>query len=249
MRELRDSHLLPKAAVRRTLCKEGNPHPFVVTPSAMTLASTQAKHYLLCRECENRFSDGGEKWILANCLQADQSSFPLREKLLATDPIFRDAVRDFRVYSTVDKQDISHEKIIYFAASVFWRCSVHDWPLRGHQIRTDLGPYQEPLRRFLLGEIPFPTAMVLIVRISTMAKNLEVVTYPQLRRIETFRQHMFSMLGMYFWLLVGKVIAGTYRAICYASKPERPIVMCGDLDNMQLSSLIEIVQRGPGPRT
>lgn len=41
--------------------------PVLVKKSTAFVSSAQARAYLLCEECERRFNDGGEDWVLKNC--------------------------------------------------------------------------------------------------------------------------------------------------------------------------------------
>ena len=55
-------------------------------------------------------------------------------------------------------------KLAYFAASILWRGSAHQWRF-GKQLltRISLGPYEEELRQYLLGQTQFPRNAVLAV--------------------------------------------------------------------------------------
>ena len=68
-RPLVDSHLLPAAAYK--LAREPdrqNPNPIVVTPGHAGSSSRQISDEFLCRECEDRFSKRGERYVL-RCIQ------------------------------------------------------------------------------------------------------------------------------------------------------------------------------------
>jgi hypothetical protein len=54
-----------------------------------------------------------------------------------------------------------------FGMSIFWRSAVYDWKTStGQKAPTvDLGDYEEPIRKFLLGNAPFPDDVVLAIDI------------------------------------------------------------------------------------
>lgn len=146
--ELQDSHLLPKAFYKLAWAAGGrNPNPIVVTPKVALKTSRQVSDYLLCRDCEERFNKGGEKWIVENCWRGE-TDFPLNAALKAATPI-AGSKPDLMIYFGASIPAIDLERIVYFAASVFWRAAVNDWG--ENPIKLDLGPYEDSLRRFLLG--------------------------------------------------------------------------------------------------
>jgi len=59
----------------------------------------------------------------------------------------------FAVYKGVEISGVDPDQLAYFGASIFWRASCHGW---NYEDRTTLGAYEEPFRRFLLGEAPWP---------------------------------------------------------------------------------------------
>jgi hypothetical protein len=65
--ELRDSHFVPRAFYK--LFRERGLHgmdPVMSSQERSMLSQRQAKDYLLCAICEDRFNRGGETWLLAN---------------------------------------------------------------------------------------------------------------------------------------------------------------------------------------
>jgi hypothetical protein len=67
-RELRSSHLLPKSMYKLLRNDEfSNPNPFVHGPERSVQTSKQAQQYLLCHDCEQRFSKRGEAWVMSHC--------------------------------------------------------------------------------------------------------------------------------------------------------------------------------------
>ena len=149
--QLVESHFLP-AAVYAQFRNEAEPNPVVITKQVSQATSRQIKDFLLCAECEGRFSKFGETWVLGNMARAE--GFKLQHALLDVQPIA--ASETFACYSTVGVQGIDMDALVYFGMSIFWRASTHRWknasgPMEG----IDLGPFEESLRQFLLGG-PFP---------------------------------------------------------------------------------------------
>src|SRR5213593_1799201 len=85
--ELRDSHLIPKS-VYKLLRNEAftNPNPYILGRESGGQKSTQIRQYLLCQDCEQRFSARGESWVIANCWRGE-GRFPIQEVLEQSTPI------------------------------------------------------------------------------------------------------------------------------------------------------------------
>jgi len=61
------------------------------------------------------------------------------------------------IYGATAIPEIDIEKLAYFAASVLWRGSAHDWRSGKDSIRTPkLGPYERGFPKYLKGDGPFP---------------------------------------------------------------------------------------------
>src|SRR4051812_38102325 len=64
-------------------------------------------------------------------------------------------------------------RFAYFGLSIFWRAAVHNWTVgREKDQRLWLGPYQEKLRLYLLGETGIPDGIVQLVTLSTALDNM-----------------------------------------------------------------------------
>ena len=71
---LQDSHFLSKGIYKRLRDKnEKNPNPWALSRKTAVQISRQKTAYLLCSDCEQRFSEYGENWVLGHCLQEDGS--------------------------------------------------------------------------------------------------------------------------------------------------------------------------------
>src|ERR1700731_2856628 len=90
-RELCDSHLVPKALYRvaRAAENRSHPDPVLLTSKVRRQTSLQATQYLLCAECEKRFDQNGEGWVMRHCYRG-RDRFRLRELLRRATPIHAD---------------------------------------------------------------------------------------------------------------------------------------------------------------
>ena len=82
-----DSHLIPASIMRLMRTKNlRNQNPIIVSDTLHYTTSKPCMDYLLCEECEKRFSTLGEQWVAQNCYRG-KSSFKLQEALLRTSPV------------------------------------------------------------------------------------------------------------------------------------------------------------------
>lgn len=143
--ELQNSHFLPKG-VYRILRDDGapNPNPWLISERKTVQIPFQLKAPLLCRDCEQRFSKQGENWVLGNCLKKDRS-FPLASILAARAADVSSDTNPTRIYWAANIPEINSPALLYFAASMFWRGSIHTWNQDG-SIPVELGPFRESFR-------------------------------------------------------------------------------------------------------
>jgi hypothetical protein len=194
-----DSHLLPKALYR--LIREGtwtNPNPVFVTKGHDVQTSSQLKRYLLCSSCEDLFSKNGESWVIARCFRGGSANkFLLRDSLRTVSPLKSDTTGD--LVSTTGIPAIDVDKIVYFAASVFWRASVIDWPIHGKLVpQINLGDLQRELADYLLGRSGFPTSCNLLVFVAGDVRPPLGMHPPQCGDSGGFEECRFAILGIRF---------------------------------------------------
>ena len=159
--DLRDSHLMPKAFYKLARqCGEINPNPIVVFGGVARKTSAQVRDVLLCQRCEHRFNVRGERWVIENAWRGE-GRFPLLTKLRAATPV--QELPDFRMYEAATVPHVQMDQLVYFAASVFWRTAVHDWPGAN---RIQLGAPAEQFGRYLLDEGPWPADAILQILVS-----------------------------------------------------------------------------------
>lgn len=243
-----DSHLLPAAAYRVLRAPSlANPNPVHVGRAKAFTSSQQVKDYLLCDDCEQRFDKNGEKWVLSHCSQSEHS-FPLRETLLATQPVHRDP--NLTLYEAAGIPGIDTEKLIYFALSVYWRAAVHTWRDVGGEtpIAITLGPFEEPLRLFLLTEAPFPLGMALLARVSGLTTLIGMLTSPETRKQNGYHAHHFFIPGIEFILLVGSHIPSHEANVSLSPAPGRFIGASPQRDRYVADHLSRRVNSTPAVR-
>jgi hypothetical protein len=168
--------------------------PVTSSQTASMLSQRQAHDYVLCAHCEERFNQGGETWLLANCWR-DPAKFPLRDKLIAAGKSLL-PLPDFDVLDAAGVPGVDRDKLTYFGVSVFWRAAVHSWHMpSGDPIPIKLGPYEDPIRRYLLGETGFPKDLVLLVSVSHSMDEMKnkFVTFPWFFRREG-GHHQFKLI-------------------------------------------------------
>ena len=128
-RELKDSHLIPKAYYRLMRMRGAkNPNPVVVSPGVAYQTSRQVMDYLLCDECEGRFNKRGEDWVLWNAWRGENRVLIL-DALSAAQPAGA-GPNGFRAFKGSEIAGLDVQKLIYYGTSVFWRAALHDWRQR-----------------------------------------------------------------------------------------------------------------------
>lgn len=224
IKPLKRSHLLPKAVYKRLRDPDAqNPAPVLLTGPKDFQGSHQAQQPLLCGDCEQRFHKYGEDWVLKHCAQ-DRTRFPLREILLGAQAT---SVTDqLSYFSCRAIPQIDAEALTYFALSVIWRSAVSSWQLADVKIpRNDLGPYEEPIRRFLHHESDWPNGCFVWVVVSRSTDIPLLANFPEVGRCRNWnsRTHRFAMLGIHFQVELGAGIPRAAYGFCLRQGPDRSI--------------------------
>ncbi len=197
---LQDSHLLPAGLYR--IVREHSGSPVAIQDGLAVQTSRQMSAPLLCADCEQTLNRGGENWVLRNCYRGD-GVFPLaallRDELTQGSPLARD------ICKLGSATALRH--LVHFAAGVFWRAAARSWTLLrgGTPVRLSLGPYEERLRRFLLGGQPFPEGVYLFVVLNNEVNNDSAALYPpeEMERGDTYRHYQFLIPGLFFQAVLG----------------------------------------------
>jgi len=214
---LRKSHLIAAGFYRilRNL-EANNANPVVVNKRRAMRCSLQVKDYVLCSDCEELLNRNGERWVINNCYNG--SAFPLRSALTKVNPVVSGL--DCQAFSCAATPSIHLDDLVYFASSVFWRASVHEWHVKGGTPASiDLGrTYEDSFRLFLKGDGPFPKDAAIWVFVSSNPDPLGAFYFPCAGRHATHRSYIFAILGIEFILFVGKGMPiGTRRACSFRS--------------------------------
>jgi len=242
--ELQRSHLLPAAIYRaiRGDIKDSNPNPWLITPNGAVQTSRQDWAHLLCLDCEQRFSKNGEQWVFKNGLKAD-GSFQLSSVLASKLPDASDPKSTTtKVYLASHIPEVDIPALTYFAASMFWRASVHPWK-SDKTIPVKLGPYREAFRQYLMGLAAFPENTALWVVVRNGSEVNHVTHYPVSEKIKPHYTHRFPMPGFIFTLIVGQDIADTYRSPCFVRGNGNPLIVSGVLEQFVLDAVVKMLDR------
>jgi hypothetical protein len=236
--KLIDSHLLPKALYR--LIREPtlkNPNPFLVTRGRAVQTSAQLKRYLLCAVCEDLFNKNGESWVLKYCFRGGpMNRFRLRDLLIATTPINSSTAGD--VLSTAAAPEIQRDKIAYFAASVFWRGAISDWPWQGQtvpQMPLELS-LRLSLENYLLGKTPFPKTCSLLVYVAGDRIPPLAMHPPQSGNSGRLLECRFSIPGLRFSLLP----TVPANALSLSSSPYHPVFLSQDQSRLLVEQTLSL---------
>ena len=216
--ELQESHFMPAALYpkKRTIT--------ATTQMATMTNPNQIKDYLLCRDCEGRFNGNGEsevlRWLAPKA--SSKHPFPLLDKIRGVVPIRTEG--DLSIYSGT-ALGLEMGKFAYFALSVVWRGAVHQWTLPDGTLTSalDLGPHEEPVRRFLLGEGPFPQDAAVTVAVCTDTFTREYWIAPMVSTDYGCSSFPILTLGAVFRVWIGSRIPDHIRRYCCRSSPEQAI--------------------------
>lgn len=222
--ELQETHFLPKGVFR--ILRDDDlpkPDPWHLTPEKEFQSSKQLKAPLLCRACENeRLSKKGENWVLAHCLR--KQGFRLATILAARKPDVFSFANPTKLYYAAGIPEIDCSALSYFAASMFWRGSIHPWNEDG-TVPVKLGPFQESFRKYLMDEAAFPNDCALLVSVRE-GKEIDRLAYcPTGQRKGSIHTYKFPMPGLAFSLVVSKNIPPNFRQCCFVHNAVHPIMV------------------------
>jgi len=223
-KDLQESHLMPRALYRmaRGSGANGNQDPHVLTAKVRKPTSHQIKDYVLCRDCEQRFSTNGEDYVM-RLVTKRNGQFPLLDILKAKATPLRG--KKWTAYTTAQTPDLDRSKIAYFALSVFWRASIHTWEQEsGEKQRIDLGKkYNEEIRRYLLVETPIPKNATLLVAACTDEESQKTFYVPEENEKVKDRSFGFLARGIFFLFRITRTPAPYQARLSMVNTPHQPI--------------------------
>jgi hypothetical protein len=139
--------------------------------------------------------------------------------------------------------EIDVSALAYFAASIFWRGSIHPWNDDG-TVPVSLGPYQEQFRRYLMGLDAFPKDCALWVSVRE-AKEIDRLTYtPVGKKDGKCHVFKFPMPGLAFLLAVSKNVPSKYRENCFVYAHGNPLVVTSIVEPLLLEEATRLLRRG-----
>ena len=203
-RGLQDSHLLPASLYE--IIRKHSGSPVVIQDGTAVQTSRQWRARLLCADCEQILNQRGEDWVLRNCYRGKgvfRLAALLREELTQGGPLAEG------MYGLRSTTAVALNRLTHFAAGVFWRAAVRSWTLRrcGTPVRLRLGPYEERLRRFLLGGSAPQGVCFFVVLISRTTDDTAALYPPEATdRGDSYRHYQFLIPGLFFQVVLGSKI-------------------------------------------
>jgi hypothetical protein len=182
----------------------------MMTPKVVMATQRQLWAHLLCRDCEGRLNRWGETPVL---------------KLLDTGSGFR--LLDWMHLALVLKIEpnlvsfsgsamgVDTDALAHIALGILWKGSVRKWPTVEKQTTSvALGPFKEPIRKYLLGKSGFPDGVYVLVGACEDKGSRGMVFAPHL--VNGSRNRMFGILvrGIWFHVIMDKSAASGTKKLC-----------------------------------
>ena len=111
-KQLVRSHLIPAAMY--DYCRPPGGHHISIGSDLVIESDRQLQDYLLCAECEDDLTKGGETWVLPLLAQY-KGPFPFHDILSEIQPDIVDG--GTRVYAATRNPEIQTDKLIHFTGS------------------------------------------------------------------------------------------------------------------------------------
>jgi len=124
-----------------------------MTPKVIMATQRQLWAHLLCRECEARLNKFGETPVLK--LLDTGLGFRLLERMHLALEL---KIEPNTVSFSGSAMGVDTNALAHFALGILWKGSVNNWStVEGQTTSIFLGSFEEPIRKYLLGESGFPT--------------------------------------------------------------------------------------------
>jgi hypothetical protein len=230
-KDLREGHYLPRSVYksnRARALKSQNP---VALGSKQRQDQGQVTDYVFCADCEQLFSRNGESWVLDRIPHDYGKPFRLQDALERETPFYIRPGLNLYAGGTISAFDM--DKLVYFAASIFWRGAAHGWRSgRGERTpEVDLGDHAEALRKFLLGQGPFPSDVWLTAMIWPFKKVLNAGIVPRQEHAGGWNRYWFYVSGLGFILHFGGAVPTEIKQRCSQNTGQRAITVEVDFGN------------------
>jgi hypothetical protein len=202
----------------------------------------QVHAHVFCADCEDRLNRNGETWLLQHCHREDKHTFILKDLLFKSGPALVD--EDVTVYAAALIPEIDVAKLVYFAASVFWRASVHDWKAGKEPLNAPkLGEkYSEEFRLFLMGG-KFPTKAAIHLSVMADSSMFNMFTLPFGGRYEQCSRLLLYYFGLQFTLWLGNLVPGEVRRTAFFPALINPISVSRVFDKFILTHALVQMDR------
>jgi len=106
--------------------------------------------------------------------------------------------------------------------SIIWRRAIHEWVAGGTVFqRWELGDFAKDMRRYLMGETPFPSNMAVVVLVCSDAESRRTWTIPTQFFDAGCLNFAFDVRGIRFRLMMGYLPEWAFSASCRS--PLKPI--------------------------
>ena len=122
--------------------------------------------------------------------------------------------------------------------------AAHRWRVGKTRRTFDFGPYREAIRLYLLGKKPFPDNCALMFCVNPPNDGPKRLQIPyEADRLEG-RKYGFMMVGLEFFLILGRQMNYMYRRMCLATGEQRLVVVGNATDAAMNDQFNSHVQSG-----
>src|SRR6201993_5055031 len=206
-RTLGKSHYLGRAFHKLALTNGRD--AIMMTPKVITATKRQLWAHLLCRGCEERLNKFGETSTLRWVDNGD--TFPLLDRMRLSLPVKKEG--GSTTFSGT-AMGVDTAPLAYFALALLWKGSVHQWPTaKGQTTSIDLGSFQEPIRRFLLGGA-FPGDVYVLVGVCEDRGSRGTVYAPSVLSETRHRTYSILTRGLWFHFVADEKAEYGISALC-----------------------------------
>jgi len=224
-KDLVRSHLIPHAIY--AYCRVNGATPVYVGNGIVSASDREKQDYLLCLECEDILSQGGETWVNPKLARMNPRSFPLYDMLVKEPAGYADETGG--IYYARDNPEIEVDKLIHFALGIFWKASVHSWTRNGTEPKIDLGEHSGALRKWLRREAGLPHDMSLHISISKPDRAQIILLEPSPKAPRPWKTFWMHVPGVMFSLNVGPEIPVEMHMLCFWRNSAHVIAVSDDI--------------------
>jgi hypothetical protein len=111
-------------------------------------------------------------------------------------------------------------------------------------VKLEFGPNEESIRCYLLGQSPFPSLCALTFCLLPPTNSPKRIYSPRKWSPGECSTYSFGLIGLEFWLSLGKRISEGFRNLCFVTNPSRPVVVNGHTDSIMDERAKEVIRSG-----